>query len=61
MTMKQKRRLLYCWEVPVTNSAPMDCSVRIPYTISTILGGMIMPKPPPDATAPVRTWHIDIA
>ena len=39
--------------IPAMNSLPMDCSVSIPYTINTVLGGIRIPRLPPAATVPV--------
>jgi len=39
--------------IPAIKSSPMDCSVRIPYTIRTVLGGIRIPSVPAAATVPV--------
>jgi hypothetical protein len=39
-------------KTPAIKSFPIETSVCMPYTMSTILGGISMPKVPPAATVP---------
>jgi len=42
--------------MPAINSCPIDCSVRIAYTINTTDGGIIIPSVPPAATVPAASF-----
>ncbi len=41
--------------IPAMKSLPMDCSVRMPYTMKITLGGMRIPRLPAEATTPVAS------
>src|SRR3989339_365784 len=38
--------------IPAMNNFPMDCSVRMPYTIKMVDGGINIPRLPAAATVP---------
>ncbi len=52
-TMRAVRRMP--GRIPAMKSSPMDCSVRMPYTIKITLGGIRIPRLPPAATTPVAS------